>query len=440
MPSRRRRTAAALAALALVSTLAVGCAASDSTSSGMSLRPAAARTSPADGDCWRSGMSGEDWDDWDSWGPGMGPGMMDRDVCSWGPGMMSGHYWLPGDGTPVRTLDQSRQRADTFADRLGLRVGEVMQFSKNFYAELQTPAGRLATEILIDPADGDTGIEYGPAMMWNTDYGMHHGEQAPDPYLPRPGPGPWRDMAAPTGQRPDRRSGRGVPRLLHAAHPALREDHRHAVGQRLHRCRMGPQLARPLHRHQRELTNPYGQAGARRPPLSQDTRRSYGRAPLALTWTRVGQAAGPPPPGRRPHRARQPAPRGLLAVQHMACSYSPQKLGFFQSLKSVAWRHHCAPGNPPRQVPTCNPLVLRVTVWHSREFPPDQSRTEVAPKDITHERPAHERSDPPIPVCSARTVGSTGRALRPHGRSPPRKRRTSAAREVTFDVIRIRCR
>ncbi|WP_328835190.1 hypothetical protein [Streptomyces europaeiscabiei] len=175
MPSRRRRTAAALAALALAGTLAVGCAASDSTSSGMSLRPAAARTSPADGDCWRSGMSGEDWDDWDSWGPGMGPGMMDRDVCSWGPGMMSGHYWLPGDGTPVRTLDQSRQRADTFADRLGLRVGEVMQFSKNFYAELQTPAGRLATEILIDPADGDTGIEYGPAMMWNTDYGMHHG-------------------------------------------------------------------------------------------------------------------------------------------------------------------------------------------------------------------------------------------------------------------------
>ncbi|WP_369263619.1 hypothetical protein [Streptomyces sp. R35] len=178
MHSRSGRTAAALAALALAGTLAAGCAAGDSTSNGTSLRQAAARTSPSDSDCWRSGMSGDDWDDWDSWGPGMGPGMMGRDDCSWGPGMMAGQYWLPGDGTPVRTLDRARQRADAFADRLGLSVGEVMRFSKNFYAELQTPGGKPATEILVDPADGDTGIEYGPAMMWNTDYGMHHRGQA----------------------------------------------------------------------------------------------------------------------------------------------------------------------------------------------------------------------------------------------------------------------
>ncbi|MCC0100612.1 hypothetical protein K7B10_38805 [Streptomyces flavotricini] len=104
----------------------------------------------------------------------MGPGMMGRDDCSWGPGMMGGHYWQRGDGIPVKTLNQARQRADAFAGRLDLRVGEVMQFSKNFYAELDTPSGKPATEILVDPADGDTGIEYGPAMMWNTDYGMHH--------------------------------------------------------------------------------------------------------------------------------------------------------------------------------------------------------------------------------------------------------------------------
>lgn len=118
-------------------------------------------------------MSGDDWDDWDSWGPGMRPGMTGRDDCAWGPGMVGGGYWQRGDGTPVETLHQARQRADTFADRLNLRVGEVMQFSKNFYAELQTHDGKPATEILVDPSDGDTGIEYGPAMMWNTDYGMH---------------------------------------------------------------------------------------------------------------------------------------------------------------------------------------------------------------------------------------------------------------------------
>ncbi|MGW5781669.1 hypothetical protein [Streptomyces sp. NPDC003863] len=174
MPKTSRRTASVLAALALAGTLASGCAAGNGTAGGTALIPSAARPRPSGSDCWAPGMSGDDWGDWDSWGPGMRPGMMGRNDCVWGPGMMGGHYWQRGDGTPVTTLDQARQRADAFADRLDLRVGEVMQFSKNFYAELETPGGKPATEILVDPSDGDTGIEYGPAMMWNTDYGMHH--------------------------------------------------------------------------------------------------------------------------------------------------------------------------------------------------------------------------------------------------------------------------
>lgn len=177
MPGRSRRSAAALAALALAGTLAAGCAA-DAGTPGSASPHQAAVPSPSGGDCWRQGTSGDDWDDWDSWGPGMMPGMMGRDDCAWGPGMMGGQYWQRGDGTPVTTLAQARTRADAFAGRLALRVGEVMQFSKNFYAELKTPSGELATEILVDPADGDTGIEYGPAMMWNTDYGMHHRDQS----------------------------------------------------------------------------------------------------------------------------------------------------------------------------------------------------------------------------------------------------------------------
>src|SRR6266511_3485490 len=35
--------------------------------------------------------------------------------------------------------------------------------------------GRGATEVLVDPAGGGVAIEYGPAMMWNTSYGMHAG-------------------------------------------------------------------------------------------------------------------------------------------------------------------------------------------------------------------------------------------------------------------------
>jgi hypothetical protein len=101
---------------------------------------------------------------------GNGPGMM-----SGGHGMMAGAFGLPGDGRPVRAPAVARQRAQAYADRLGLRTGEVIQFSNGFYAELLTADGAGATEVLVDPATGAVGVEYGPAMMWNTRYGMHAG-------------------------------------------------------------------------------------------------------------------------------------------------------------------------------------------------------------------------------------------------------------------------
>jgi len=87
--------------------------------------------------------------------------------------MMGGRYGLAGDGKPVQSLAAANTRAQAFADRLGLRVGEVMQFSSNYYAELVTAAGRGATEILVNPGNGAVSLEYGPAMMWNSQYGIH---------------------------------------------------------------------------------------------------------------------------------------------------------------------------------------------------------------------------------------------------------------------------
>jgi hypothetical protein len=48
-----------------------------------------------------------------------------------------------------------------------------MQFDNGFYAELVDPSGDLATEVLVDPRTGGVQVEFGPAMMWNTAYGMH---------------------------------------------------------------------------------------------------------------------------------------------------------------------------------------------------------------------------------------------------------------------------
>jgi hypothetical protein len=89
-------------------------------------------------------------------------------------GMMGGGSSFGVEGTgAVDTMDQARSAAQRYADELGLGVGEVMEFRNGFYAELETAAGTKATEVLIDPGSGDVRIEYGPASMWNTEYGMH---------------------------------------------------------------------------------------------------------------------------------------------------------------------------------------------------------------------------------------------------------------------------
>ncbi len=86
--------------------------------------------------------------------------------------MMGSRGWVDGSG-PVTDLEQARTAAQRYADRLDLRVGEVMEFDDGFYAELTTPGDRGATEVLVDRDDGDVRLEHGPATMWNTEYGMH---------------------------------------------------------------------------------------------------------------------------------------------------------------------------------------------------------------------------------------------------------------------------
>jgi hypothetical protein len=78
-----------------------------------------------------------------------------------------------GNGRQVTSLAAAKARAQRFADGLGLRAGEVMRFSRDYYVELTTSDGHGATEVLVDPHDGAVQLEYGPAMMWNTAYGMH---------------------------------------------------------------------------------------------------------------------------------------------------------------------------------------------------------------------------------------------------------------------------
>lgn len=135
-------------------------------------------------------------------GRGMGPGMMG----GWqgmGPGMMGGNYGFApnrgtagsgpngygpascpgmggwGYGSPEAgeriSIDEATEAVEAYLADYGdedLVVVEVMEFSQNFYAEVEEEStGIHAMELLIDPFSGVVYPEYGPNMMWNTKYG-----------------------------------------------------------------------------------------------------------------------------------------------------------------------------------------------------------------------------------------------------------------------------
>lgn len=105
-----------------------------------------------------------------------------------GSGMMSGWGNMMGGWTPPATLvtagqpltlDTAITVANAYLASWGynstLKLGEVMQFTQNFYAQaVEISTGRGAFEFLIDPTNGTVWPEPGPNMMWNLHYGMMH--------------------------------------------------------------------------------------------------------------------------------------------------------------------------------------------------------------------------------------------------------------------------
>jgi len=83
-----------------------------------------------------------------------------------------GMVWLPGDGVAVSGIPAARARAAAAAKAAGLRPGEVMWFDNGFYVELKDSADKPATEVIVDPRTGTVSTEPGPAMMWNSRFGM----------------------------------------------------------------------------------------------------------------------------------------------------------------------------------------------------------------------------------------------------------------------------
>ena len=95
-----------------------------------------------------------------------------------GYGMMFGQSGARGATVPTGqplTLDEAQAIAQQYLARAGnenLEIAEIMQFSDNFYVEVdEISTGIGAMELLINVYNGAVHPEPGPNMMWNTEYG-----------------------------------------------------------------------------------------------------------------------------------------------------------------------------------------------------------------------------------------------------------------------------
>lgn len=91
----------------------------------------------------------------------------------------TGFTMLGLTGNPARqgiSMDAAERSVQSFVDRTGnadLRVDELMEFDRNFYALIKEKStGIGAFELLVNKATGGVGYEPGPDMMWNAKYGM----------------------------------------------------------------------------------------------------------------------------------------------------------------------------------------------------------------------------------------------------------------------------
>ena len=72
------------------------------------------------------------------------------------------------------TMDQAVQSVQTYAAGLGsnFQLAQVLEFQNGFSAVItEKDTGRGATEVLIDPFNGEVLRENGPSVKWNLKYG-----------------------------------------------------------------------------------------------------------------------------------------------------------------------------------------------------------------------------------------------------------------------------
>lgn len=105
-----------------------------------------------------------------------GGGMMGNGGMMGGWGGYGSNYSVPG--RQMLTMDQVADSVNRYlsSSKGNLQIAEVMEFSQNYYAEVEErDTGIHAMELLIDKYTGAISPEMGPSTMWNTKYSMMGG-------------------------------------------------------------------------------------------------------------------------------------------------------------------------------------------------------------------------------------------------------------------------
>jgi hypothetical protein len=87
--------------------------------------------------------------------------------------------WFGASSGQAISMDKAQQSVQSYLDRTGnkdLRIDELMEFDRNFYALIKEKStGTGAIELLVDKHTGTVVREAGPDMMWNAKYTMIRG-------------------------------------------------------------------------------------------------------------------------------------------------------------------------------------------------------------------------------------------------------------------------
>lgn len=115
---------------------------------------------------------------------GMMGGYTNNESFGNGFGHMNGMFGSNGwnntqdfDDTKLKSIDELKENVEKYLENFDgtFEIDDIFVYSNSdyYFSVAEAESGRGAMELLVNPVSGYVYPEFGPNMMWNTEYGMH---------------------------------------------------------------------------------------------------------------------------------------------------------------------------------------------------------------------------------------------------------------------------